>query len=98
MTIPTLIFAFLIASLLGALYHLIRDGGPGKLFLNLLLSWIGFALGHVSGIRLGWSLYPMGGLDLGMSIPGSLLLLVGADWISRIRSWSDAFPDDENRV
>jgi hypothetical protein len=94
MTIPTLIFAFLLASLLGALYHLIRGGGPGRLFLDLFLSWAGFALGYFLGMRLGWSLYPLGGLDLGLTIPAALILLVGVDWISRIRLWGDTFPDD----
>ena len=98
MTIPTLISAFLIASLLGALYHLIRGGGPGRLFLDFFLSWTGFALGHFLGVRLGWSLFPMGGLDLGLSILGGLILLVGVDWISRIRFLGNAFPDDENVV
>ena len=98
MTIPTFIFAFLVASLLGALYHLIRGGGLGRLFLDLLLSWIGFALGHFLGVWQGWSLFPLGGLDLGLSMPGGLILLVGVDWISRIHIWGDTFPDDENRV
>ena len=98
MTIPMLIFAFLIASLLGALYHLIRGGGLGKLFLDLLLSWVGFTLGHILGVWQGWSLFPLGGLDLGLSIPAALILLVGVDWISRIRIFGDTFPDGENRV
>jgi len=98
MTIPTLIFAFLIASLLGALYHLARGGGPGRLFLYLLFSWIGFALGHFVGIWQGWILFQIGQLDLGMTILGSLFLLVGGDWISRIQLGSETFSDDENGV
>jgi hypothetical protein len=98
MTIPMLIYAFLIASLLGALYHLIRGGGLGRLFLNLLLSWTGFALGHFLGVWQAWSLFPMGGLDLGLSLLGGLILLVGVDLMSRIRIWGDTFPDDENEV
>ena len=94
MTIPTLIFALLLASLLGALYHLIRGGGLGRLFLDMFLSWAGFALGHFLGVWQGWSLYPLGGLDLGLSIPASLILLVGVDWIGRVRLWSNTFPDD----
>ena len=98
MTIPTLIFAFLLASLLGALYHLIRNGGLGRLFLDLILSWVGFSLGHFLGMWQGWSLYPLGGLDLGLSVPASLILLVGVDWISRLRLWGNTFPGDENGV
>ena len=99
MTIPTLIFAALIASFYGALYHLIRGGGPGRIFLYLLLSWVGFVLGHLVGIWQEWVLLPMGQLNLGMSTLGSLLLLVGGDWISRIRIGdSRGFSDDGNGV
>lgn len=88
MTIPAYIFAFLSASLLGALYHLIRGGGLGRLFLYLLFSWVGFALGHFVGIWQEWILYPIGQLDLGVSTLGSLILLVGVDWASRIKMGS----------
>lgn len=98
MTIPTLIFAFLIASLIGALYHLVRGGGPGRLFMYLLFSWIGFALGHIVGTWQGWLVFPMGQLDLGMTVLGSLFLLFGRDWISRIRIGSEDFSNDENEV
>jgi hypothetical protein len=91
MTIPTLIFAFLISSLLGALYHLIRGGGLGRLFLNLFLSWAGFVLGHFAGLWQGWLLFPMGQLDLGLSILGSLILLVVVDWISHFKLGTGTF-------
>ena len=53
MTIPSLIFAFLIASLYGALYHLIRGGRLGRLLLFLILGWAGF---------VGISAWPLAGL------------------------------------
>jgi len=90
MTIPALIFAFLIASLYGAVYHLIRDGGAGRLFQFLLLSWIGFALGHLVGIWQGWQLFPLGQLNLGMSTLGSLILMVARDLFSRGKKASAA--------
>lgn len=99
MTIPSLIFAFLIASLYGALYHLIRGGGLGRLLLFLIFGWAGFAGGHLLGIWQGWVLMPVGELNLGMSTFGSLIFLVGGDWVSRIHiSGSHAFSDDENGV
>ena len=70
MTIPSIIIAFLIASLYGALYHLIRGGGLGRILLYLLFSWSGFALGHVVGNWQGWLLFPLGQLNLGMSTLG----------------------------
>lgn len=84
MTIPSLIFAFLIASLYGVLYHLIRNGGLGRLLLFLIFGWAGFALGHLLGIWQGWVLIPVGELNLGLSTLGSLSLLIVGDWVSHI--------------
>ena len=99
MTIPSLIFAFLIASLYGALYHLIRGGGLGRLLLFLIFGWLGFALGHLLGIWQGWVLLPVGELNLGLSTLSSFLLLVGGDWVSRIRIGDgQTFSDDKNGV
>jgi len=99
MTIPSIIFALLIASLYGALYHLVRDGGLGRLFLYLLFSYAGFALGHLVGIWQGWLLFPVGQLNLGLSTLGSFLLLVVGEWISSVkRDDLQTYPDDENGV
>ena len=99
MTIPSLAFALLIASLYGALYHLVRGGGLGRLLLFLIFGWTGFAVGHLVGIWRGWVLMPLGELNLGMSTLGSLLFLVGGDWVSRIRIGDvQSFSDDNNGV
>ena len=99
MTIASLIFAFLVASLYGALYHLIRGGGLGRLLLFLIFGCAGFAMGHLVGIWQGWILFPMGELNLGMSTLGSLIFLVVGDWVSRIRIGDlQTFSDDENGV
>ena len=75
MTVPSLFFGFVLASLYGALFHLVRGGGPVQLFSYLALSWLGFALGHVIGIWRGWLLFPVGPLDFGTATLGSILLL-----------------------
>lgn len=99
MTIPSIIFAFLIASLYGALYHLIRGGGLGRLLLFMIFGWAGFAGGHLLGIWQGWRLIPLGELDLGISTLGSLIFLVGGDWVSSIRIGDmGTYPDDKNGV
>lgn len=86
MTIPSLIFAFIIASLYGALYHLFRDGGPERLFQYLLLSWVGFALGHLIGLWQGWQVFPLGQLNFGLSTLCSFALLVGRDLLYRLKT------------
>lgn len=86
MTIPTILFALLIALLYGALYHLLRDGGFWRLFLYLGLSALGFIMGHLLGSWRGWVFLPFGSLNLGMSSVGSLILLLLGDWFTRIET------------
>ena len=84
MTLPTLLFALLVALLYGALYHLVRDGGFWRLFLYFSLSIAGFVVGHWIGLWRGWTFLPLGALNLGLSSLGSLLFLMVGDWLSRI--------------
>jgi len=84
MTLPTLLFALLIALLYGALYHLIRGGGVWRLLLYFGLSVFGFVLGHLVGLWRDWTFMPLGPLNLGLSSVGSILILILGDWLSRI--------------
>jgi hypothetical protein len=84
MTIPSLLFGFLIASLYGALYHLARGGRFWRLLLYLLLAWMGFAAGHYLGLWLNWILLPLGAWNFGAATIGSLIFLGAGDWLSRI--------------
>ena len=86
MTIPTILFALLIALLYGALYHLVRGGGFWRLLLYLGLSVFGFAAGHMVGLWRGWMFLPFGPLNLGVSSIGSLALLVTGDWLTRLET------------
>ncbi|HXD09003.1 MAG TPA: hypothetical protein VN653_02975 [Anaerolineales bacterium] len=84
MTLPSLLFALLLAFLYGTLYHLLRGGGFWRLLFLLALSALGFGAGHLFGLWLGWFVVPLGSLNLGVSSLGSLIFLVGGDWLSRI--------------
>jgi hypothetical protein len=87
MTLPAFLFALMIASLYGALYHFFRGGGGfGRLMLYLGLSALGFAIGHLIGWWRGWVFASLGSLNMGMSTLGSFLILVFGDWLSRIET------------
>ena len=93
MTLPALFLGLLIALSYGALYHLARGGGFWRLMLYLSLSILGFAIlgfaaGHVPGLWRGWTLIPLGPLNLGLSTLGSVLVLLTGDWLSRIEGSS----------
>ncbi|OGO21483.1 MAG: hypothetical protein A2Y54_11155 [Chloroflexi bacterium RBG_16_51_16] len=83
MTIPALTLSIAFASLYGALYHLIRGGGGRRLLLYLVLSWLGFGLGHWVGVSRGWIFMQFGAIDLGPATVGSYLVLAIGDWLSR---------------
>lgn len=84
MTLPTLLLALLIGLFYGTFYHLVRGGSFWRLLLYLALSLFGFGIGHLVGLWRGWLLFPIGGMNLGLSSIGSLLALILGDWLSRV--------------
>lgn len=73
---PHFTFAFILATLLGALCHLLVGGDGRRLAFIVLSGWLGFALGHAIGLTLNVALVTIGGLHLGMAVLGALLMLV----------------------
>jgi hypothetical protein len=86
MTLPTFLFALLVALFYGALYHLVRGGSFWRLLLFLALSVLGFAIGHLLGVWRGWIWLPIGSINLGLSSLGSFLMLILGDWLTQIES------------
>jgi hypothetical protein len=84
LTLPVIVLGFVIAMMLGTLYHSIRGGGGWRLLFFLGLSLLGFTVGHYLGAGLGWNFLLIGALNLGMALPGSVLFLVAGEWLSRI--------------
>ena len=90
MTIPALLVALLFILLYGAIYHLLRGGGMGRLLLYFGLSALGFGAGHLLSLWLHWDFFPMGQINLGLSSVGSLLILIIGDWLSRVESRTES--------
>jgi len=88
MTLPTLLFALLIALLCGVLFHFLRgrkESSSGwRLLLYLGLSTLGFALGQWISMWRGWNLFMFGALDIGTGVIGSVAMLMFGEWLSRI--------------
>lgn len=85
MTMPAFLFGFLISTLYGAVFHLIKDGGPGRLLLYVAFSWIGFWGGHLLADQLGWMLWSIGPLRFGVATFGSIFFLILGNWLSKVR-------------
>jgi hypothetical protein len=85
MTLPSAFFGLLCALLIGALFHVVVDGGLGKLLLYMVLSVAGFGAGAWIAASQGWSLIPIGPLDVGAATIGSLVVLGVGHWLSLVR-------------
>lgn len=84
MTIPALVFGFMLSSLYGALFHLWRGGGAGRLLLDLTLAWLGFWTGNLLAAQVGLALLKVGPLYVGpASLLAALFLFLG-HWLAQI--------------
>ena len=84
MTLPSLLLGLVIATMCGALFHLIRGGGIFRLGLDILLAWIGFWIGHFIDEYFGFHFLAVGPLNLGAAVAMSVVVLFLGDWLSRI--------------
>jgi hypothetical protein len=91
MTLPLLLFALLIALLVGAVFHILRGGSGWRLLLYFMLSIVGFAAGQALSLWRGWRFLTFGALEIGVGLIGSLIFLTAGDWLSRI----DASPNSK---
>jgi uncharacterized membrane protein YeaQ/YmgE (transglycosylase-associated protein family) len=84
MTLPSAIFGLIAAMLVGALFHMVVDGGPGKLVLYMALGIVGFGAGQWLGSAQGWRFILVGPVHLGPAVLGSVLVLLVGHWLSKV--------------
>ncbi len=84
MTFPAFIFGVLVALIYGALFHIWKNGGLGKLVLYLFLSVAGFFVGQWVGTLLGTSFIEVGPVHLGFASLGSFAFLLIGNWLSQV--------------
>ena len=83
MPAPTIVFGFVVATLYGAIFHFISNGDVRRLALFFLASWIGFALGHITGDLLDVDLLDIGALNMLNATLGAVIALVLARILTR---------------
>jgi hypothetical protein len=81
---PTFLLGFLISTFYGAAFHLWRGGGIGRLIFYLILAWCGFWTGQLFASQIGFNLWGVGSLHLGIATLFSLLFLAVGYWLSLI--------------
>jgi len=73
---PALLIFLLLPTAYAALFHLWRGGSARRLGVLLVAAWIGFGLGQVAGLLLGWDVAMLGEVHLLEATFGSLTALV----------------------
>jgi uncharacterized membrane protein YeaQ/YmgE (transglycosylase-associated protein family) len=73
---PPVVFAFIIATLCGAIFHLISGGNTRRLALYLLSGWIGFALGHMLADPFSVTAFTIGQVHVLAGVLGALVALI----------------------
>ena len=76
MNTPILLLGFVVSTLYGAAFHFLTGGSLKRMLLYLVVSWIGFWVGHFVGGRLNYTFWSIGVLHAGMASVGSFLFLL----------------------
>lgn len=82
---PIVTFALLLATLCGAIFHLIVGGDVRRFAVFIVAAWIGFGVGHVAGVVFEVQVFTIGSLHLLPALIGAgvALLFVYALMTSR---------------
>jgi hypothetical protein len=73
---PAFSFGLLLATLYGALTHIIFDGDASQLLTDVLASWAGFAIGQALGDVLGIAPGSIGPVHIASATTAALLAII----------------------
>jgi len=90
-TTPGLFFGFILATLYGAVFHVIVGGDARRLALYLLAGWLGFIVGQVLGTALNITAFQIGPVKTAAASAGALIALFSA-YIFGVRLQARARP------
>ena len=82
---PNITFAFILATLYGAAFHLIFGGDARRLAVFLLSGWMGFGLGQIVGMTFGIDVYNIGALHVVSATLGAIIALIAASFLTSKR-------------
>jgi hypothetical protein len=86
MTIPGsaagLVFGFLLASVYGALFHVIFGGPLKRLIIYLVAAWLGFLAGQFIGDFMNFELLKLGKIHLVSATLGAWAALLLTWWLA----------------
>jgi hypothetical protein len=77
MNVLSIVLGGVIATLIGAVFFLIRPTKSYKMLgLSIVLSWIGFTAGHFLAEWSSFRLWTAGAINLSGALPGTLVALI----------------------
>ncbi|MDX1994813.1 MAG: hypothetical protein SF029_20690 [bacterium] len=83
---PTLTFGFILATLYGAVFHLLFGGDARRLALFLLVGWVGFLVGHILGVAFEINFFNVGVLRVVSATFGAFTALFVTHFLTVQRS------------
>lgn len=84
MTFPAFLFGGLLATTFGVLFHILKGGSLWRLIYYIIISWLGFWLGHALGNRLNLSVLQVGPLYAGSASLFCIAFLFLGYWLSLV--------------
>ena len=91
MTLPAFLFGSVIGLQLGAVFHLWRGGGLGKLIGFIFFGESGFWVGHYAAQFWDIEFWDVGPIHIGIALLGCILFLFLGRWLME-------FTKNEGRV
>lgn len=79
--VVSIVFAFLLATLFGCVFHLLVGGPAGRIILYVALANVGFAVGHFFGQGMDIEAMKLGPLYLLTAAVGAAIFLIGGRWL-----------------
>ena len=73
---PSLVFAALLSTACGLIFHILRGGNLIRLSVLLIAAWIGFAIGQLIGSLTDWPLLRVGEVYVLQGVIGSLIAII----------------------
>lgn len=84
MTQPAFLIGFILSTLYGAVFHLLRGGSIGRMIFYIILSWVGFWIGHYFGNSMNNTIGKLGTLQAVSATAGSFICLIIGYWLSLV--------------
>lgn len=78
MTTPSFIFALLLASTFGLLFHVLLGGSLMRMFFYVLVACVAFLAGHLIGEWFGWQAIQVANINMATALPATIIGLITA--------------------